>query len=124
VYHTQPNEAISAVVSNNMEVIPLLLKGTFSPMGEKVGFLRPYVSAGAGVNLVNYSQYLGEFPSTDGSASFAAQLGAGVLVPFSKSNSETGFKLGATYNYGAYNRNEVKNLNSAGLHAGVVFSLK
>lgn len=124
VYHTQGNELVSAVISNSMQVVPVLLKGTFSPMGNSTSSIKPYLSAGAGLNLVNYRQYLGEFPSSDASGVFAAQAGLGVLVPFNKTNSETGFKLGGTYNYAAYNKNGISNLNSVGLNAGVVFNLK
>ncbi len=124
VYHTQANETISAVVSNSMEIIPVLLKGTFSPMGDQASLIKPYVSLGAGLNLVNYRQYLGEFPGSDASGTFAAQAGAGVMVPFSKLNNNTGFKLGATYNYGAYNKNNIENLNNIGVNAGFIFNLK
>lgn len=124
VYHTQGNEMVSAVISNSMQIVPVLLKGTFSPMGNTTSLIKPYVSAGAGVNLVNYRQYLGEFPTSDASGAFAAQAGLGVLVPFNKNDSNTGFKLGGTYNYAAYNKNGISNLNSVGVNAGVVFNLK
>ena len=124
VYHTQGNELVSAVISNSMQVVPVLLKGTFSPLGNGTSFIKPYVSAGAGLNLVNYKQYLGEFPTSNASGVFAAQAGLGVLVPFNKNNTETGFKLGGTYNYAAYNKNGLSNLNSVGVNAGVVFNLK
>lgn len=124
VYHTQGNERVSAVISNSMQIVPVLLKGTFSPMGNTTSFIKPYLSAGAGINMVNYRQYLGEFPKSDASGAFAAQAGLGVLVPFNKNNTETGFKLGGTYNYAAYNKNGISNLNSVGVNAGVVFNLK
>ena len=124
VYHTQGNEMVSAVISNSMQIVPVLLKGTFSPMGNTTSSIKPYVSAGAGVNMVNYRQYLGEFPTSDASGAFAAQAGLGVLVPFNKNDSNTGFKLGGTFNYTAYNKNGISNLNSVGVNAGVVFNLK
>ena len=124
VYHSQGNELVSAVISNSMQVVPVLLKGTFSPMGNSSSAIRPYLSAGAGLNLINYKQYLGEFPTSDASGVFAAQAGVGVLVPFNKNNIETGFKLGGTFNYAAYNKNGISNLNSVGVNAGVVFNLR
>ncbi len=124
VYHTQGNELVSAVISNSMQIVPVLLKGTFSPMGNTTSLIKPYLSAGAGVNMVNYRQYLGEFPTSDASGAFAAQAGLGVLIPFNKNNTDTGFKLGGTYNYAAYNKNGISNLNSVGVNAGVVFNLK
>jgi hypothetical protein len=124
VYHTAPNEDISAVVSNSMEIVPIMLRGTFSPVGDNASAIKPFVTLGAGVNMVNYRQYLGEFPGSDASGNFAAQVGAGIMVPFSKDKTETGFRLGATYNYGAYDKNDISNLNSVGVNAGVVFALK
>lgn len=124
VYHAQGNELVSAVISNSMQIVPVLLKGTFSPMGNSSSSIRPFLSAGAGINLVNYRQYLGEFPTSEASGVFAAQAGLGVLVPFNKNNTETGFKLGGTYNYAAYNKNGLSNLNSVGLNAGIVFNLR
>lgn len=123
IYHTAPNEAISAVVSNSLEIIPILLKGSFSPAGGTAA-IKPYVSLAAGVNIVNYSQYLGEFPTSEASGTFAAQAGLGVMVPFSKAQPQTGIKIGGTYNYGAYNRNGISQLNSIGANLGVVFTLK
>ena len=124
VYHTQGNEVVSAVISNSMQVVPILLKGTFSPMGSTTAAIKPYLSAGAGINLVDYKQYLGEFPTSDAAGVFAAQAGLGVMVPFNKNNAETGFKLGGTYNYAAYKKNGLSNLSSVGVNAGVVFNLK
>ena len=124
VYHTQGNESISAVITNSMQVVPVLINGTFSPMGGKASFIKPYLSAGAGINLVDYRQYLGEFPSSDASGVFAMQAGAGVLIPFTKVNQETGFRIGANYNYAAYKKNGISNLSSVGVNAGIVFSLK
>ena len=124
VYQTKPNESISAVVSNSMQIMPVLVRGTFSPMGEQATAIKPYISLGAGVNMVNYKQYLGEFASSDASGSFAAQAGAGVMVPFNKAKTGTAFTLGATFNYGAYNKNDIANLNSVGVNAGVLFALK
>ncbi len=124
IYHTQGNEVVSAVISNSMLVVPLLVNGTYSPMGKKPAIIQPYVSAGAGVSMVSYKQYLGEFPTSSNSAAFTASAGAGILVPFNRNNSNTGFKLGASYNYAAYNKNGLSNLNTIGANAGVVFNLK
>jgi hypothetical protein len=124
-YKLEGNETVSAVVSNSMDIMPVLLRGTFYPMGaSETAKVHPYISGGAGVNLVNYGQYLGEFGGTEGSTAFAAQAGAGVLIPFGRKINQTGFKLGATYNYSTYNRNDVSKLNTMGFNAGVVFGLR
>ncbi len=124
VYKLQGNQVISAVVSNSMDIVPLLLRGTFYPLGSSAtAKIQPYVSAGAGVSFVNYSQYLGEFGGSQTSATFAAQAGAGIVIPFG-SIDQNGIKIGATYNYTSYNQNSISKLNSVGVNAGVVFGLK
>ena len=123
LYKTGLNETTSAVVTNSMDVIPFMLRGTYFPMGGSRS-IQPYVSAGAGVNVVNYSQYLGQFPETDISFPLAAQAGAGVMIPLGKALRESTFKLGATYNYAAYNKNNLSNLSSVGAHAGIVFAIR
>jgi len=125
VYKLEGNQLVSAVVSNTMDIIPFVLRGTFQPLGEiDSKKIQPYLTAGAGVNLVNYGQYLGEFGGVQSSAAFAAQAGAGIKIPFGNRYNQTAFKLGATYNYSSYNRNELSGLNTLGFHAGVVFALK
>lgn len=122
-YKLDGNQTVSAVVSNTLDVTPIMLRGTFFPTGNSTAKVQPYISAGAGINMVNYGQYLGEFGNTETSTPFAVQAGAGIRIPFANAN-QTAFKLGATYNYSAYNRNDIKNLNSIGYNAGVVFTLK
>jgi hypothetical protein len=125
VYKLQGNQAVSAVVSNTLEIVPVMLRGTFSPWGASAtAKVQPYISAAAGVSLVNYGQYLGEFGGTQASGAFAAQAGAGIKIPFGNRYNQTAFKIGATYNFTNYKRNEISNLNTAGVNAGVVFALK
>lgn len=122
LYKTDVNETTSAVVTNTMEVLPLMLRGTYFPKGSSAT-IQPYVSAGAGVNLVNYSKYFGQFADNQASVPIAAQAGAGVVIPFGKFN-QSGIKLGATYNFSSYNKNNISNISSIGAHAGVVFALR
>lgn len=125
LYKLEGNQTVSAVLTNSMDIVPVLLRGTYYPMGGSASaIVQPYVSAGAGVNMVNYGQYLGEFGGIQSSSAFAAQAGAGIVIPFGKRVNQTGFKLGVTYNYSSYNRNDISKLNSAGINAGVVFSLR
>jgi hypothetical protein len=123
VYKMDNNQTVSAVISNNLELMPLMVRGTYFFAGGSSA-IQPYFSAGAGANFVNYAQYLGEFGGPQSSASFAAQAGAGVLVPFGKKLNRSGLKLGATYNYLPYNKNDLSNLNNIGANIGVVFALK
>ena len=122
-YKTGENETISAVLSNTVELMPVMLNGTFSPLSGTSSAVHPYVSLGAGLNLVNYRQYYGEFSSGTVSAPLTAQAGAGFMVPFGKTKSSS-FQLGATYSHTPYNANELKNLNNVGVQAGIVFPIK
>ncbi len=122
LYKTGVNETTSAVVTNTMEVLPLMIGGTYFPKGGSAT-VQPYLSAGAGVNLVNYSKYFGQFADNPASIPIAAQAGAGVVIPLGKYN-QSGIKLGATYNFAAYNKNNISNISTVGAQAGVVFALR
>lgn len=119
IYHSGGQD-VSAVLSNSVQTTPLLLKGNYFFM--PTSFLHPYVSLGAGVNIINFKQYLGEFGSNDTHAGFLAEGGVGLMIPFRKTGT-TGFNIGASYNYSPYNKDGYKNLNSANIHAGLVFEL-
>ncbi len=123
VYQTGSTEATSGVLSNSIQTIPLLAKITYSPLGGKTGFIQPYVTGGAGVSFVNFQQYLGEFGASYNAASFAAQAGAGVFIPFGKLSS-AGIRLGADYNYVPYNKDGFGSLNTLDIRAGVYFPLR
>lgn len=125
VYKLDGNQTVSAVLSNTMEIVPLVLRGTYFPLGATAtSIIQPYVYAGAGVSMVNYGQYLGEFGGTQASTPFTAEAGAGIKIPFGRSYNQTAFKLGATYSYINYNHNDITKLNSVGFNAGVVFAIR
>ena len=125
LYKLDGSQTVSAVLTNSMDIVPVLLRGTFYPLGNSVtAIVQPYVSVGAGVNLVTYGQYLGEFGGTESSAAFAAQAGAGIKIPFGNKLNQNGIKIGATYNYCNYNSNDISKLNNIGISAGVIFKLK
>lgn len=124
VYKLSDGSDISAVVTHSMQLIPIVAKAMYMPNAENERALQPYVSAGAGVNLVNFSEYLGEFSSANAtSAKFTAQAGAGVKIPVGKSN-RAGFLLGATYNFTPYNEYDIKAISAVNLQAGFQFRLK
>ncbi|MBN9299058.1 MAG: porin family protein [Filimonas sp.] len=123
IYSLDKNQDISAVVTNSVQSAPILIKTVFSPLGnDRRTMIQPYISAAAGLNLLTNSQYLGQFNSSDASARFMAQAGAGVQIPFSKL-SNSAFFVGATYNYISYNKNGLNNFNTIDLQAGVRFPL-
>jgi hypothetical protein len=121
--YKQEGQTISAVKTNAIDVMPLLVRGTYLPMGNSKASIQPYVSAGAGVNFINYQQYLGEFGGGEYAVPLAVQAGAGVMIPVG--NKNTSFKLGADYNYSGYTSSGQKvKLGNVGVHAGVVFPIK
>ena len=123
LYKTGNNETTSAVVSNSVQIMPVLAKAELYPLGGKKSHIQPYITAGAGIGITSFTQYLGEFGGTDNSASFMLQGGAGVIVPFSERGT-SGFKIGADYNMVSYNRNGFNNFNNINFQAGVFFPLK
>jgi hypothetical protein len=123
LYQTDDHEITSAVLSNSIQTIPILAKGNFMPFGGKHALVQPYLSVGAGVSIINFSQYLGEFGGTSTNGSITAQGGAGVTIPFGR-YSIAGLSLGADYNYIAFNKYGYNNLSNIGFHAGVYFPLR
>lgn len=120
VYHTGDGSDVSAVVSNSVQQIPVLLTANYSLL--KKGWIRPYVGAGAGVNFVSFDQYLGEFDDPHSLTKWALKGEAGFFVPLS-SYSSTALKIGASYNYAPFNSYGVKNLDSWGIEAGIRFPI-
>jgi opacity protein-like surface antigen len=112
---------ISAVVTNSIQVMPVLVKGNYNFLKE--GPVIPYAGLGAGINLVNYDQYLGEFPASNATlkAAFSGEAGIKIPVGYSK---EGGINIGAHYNYLPYNYSGIKNLNNWGAHVGFYFPLR
>lgn len=111
---------VSAVVSNSIQQIPLLVSVDYTLL--KKGFIRPYVGAGAGVNFISFDQYLGEFDNPGTSTHFAARGEAGIVIPLS-SYSPTAIRIGGSYNYAPYNKYGIDNMSNWGIHAGISFGL-
>lgn len=121
IYHSGPSQDISAVISNSIQTTPVILKAKYYPLPDS--YVRPYISAGAGGNLVNFKQYLGEFGSTQTNFGFLAQAGVGIMVPFKKM-STSGFYLGSTYDYAPYKKDGYKDLSSLNFQAGINFEIR
>ncbi|HRO46070.1 outer membrane beta-barrel protein [Agriterribacter sp.] len=120
VYDTKDG-AISAVLSNSIQTVPVMLKGRFNLAPS--GMVQPYVGAGVGGNFVSYSQYLGEFAGSKSGVYFAASPEAGIAIPFRK-HGASAFTLGGRYNFMPFSYSDNKNLNNWGLYAGIKFPLK
>src|SRR6476659_4019538 len=59
LYNTGDKEVTSAVLSNSVQIIPLLAKAEFYPLGGKQSIVQPYITAGAGLGITSFTQYLG-----------------------------------------------------------------
>lgn len=123
-YRMEDGSDISAVVSNSVQNTALMAKGMFLPLGADSSRLQPYISAGAGVNMVQYGQLLGEFSNGDDAfIRFAAQGGAGIKYALGQ-NRRTALTLGAVYNYMPLNQYGIKNTNNIAFQAGLRFALR
>jgi hypothetical protein len=123
LYKTGDNETTSAVLSNSVQIMPLMAKAEVYPMGGTKSPVQPYLSLGAGLGVTSFTQYLGEFGGSDNSAGFMLQGGAGVAIPFN-SNGLSGFRLDANYNMVTYNRSGLGNFNNVNFQAGFYLPLK
>lgn len=123
-YRMGDGSDISAVVSNSLQTTALMAQGMYFPKGADSSRLQPYVSAGAGVNMVQYSQLLGEFSNGDDVwLRFAAQAGAGLQYRVGN-GGRTALMLGVAYNYMPLNKMEVKNVNNLAIQAGVRIAMR
>jgi len=117
-YDDGKGSTISAVVSNSVQQIPLLLTANYTLV--KKGFIHPDIGAGGGVNFVPVDQDLGEFNDPQTKTKWALKGEAGFYIPLS-SYSSTAIKVGGSYNYSPYNSDGVKNLDTWGIEAGIRF---
>lgn len=122
LYPTGDHETTSAVLSNSVQTMPLLAKAELFPLGGKSS-IQPYISAGAGLGIVSFTQYLGEFGSSENSAGFMLQGGAGIKIPFGVTKN-AGVSLGANYNMINYKKNGFDNFDNVNFQAGLYFPLR
>lgn len=123
-YQTGQNEITSAVLTNSVQIIPILAKGRFYPLGnEQKSMVQPYLSAGAGFSLINFEQYQGQFGGSDNQLKFSWQGGAGADIRFSKT-SRAGFTCGIQYNNAGYKEFGFGNFNSINVQAGIYLPME
>jgi len=123
LYNTGDKEVTSAVLSNSVLIMPVLAKAEFYPLKGKKSFVQPYITAGAGLALTGFTQYLGEFGGTDNGTGFMLQGGAGVAIPFN-STCNSGLTIGANYNIVSYNKYDLDNFNNLSIKAGLFFPIR
>lgn len=120
VYHGAGSD-ISAVITNSVQIIPLMVKGKyrFTPSG----VVQPFVGLGIGGNLVQYSKYYGQFADAGSGFSFAAQPEVGVHIPVSRARG-IGINIAAAYNYVPFQKLDADGLHHATIKAGVSIPMR
>ncbi|HEY0679099.1 MAG TPA: hypothetical protein VGD17_12480 [Chitinophagaceae bacterium] len=117
----QSGTDISAVVSNSIQVMPILLKGSMNL--KQMGAVLPYVSLAAGGNFIQYRKFYGEFTDSRYTFGFAAQPSVGVHIPFGRTNA-VAFHLAAGYNFMPFSYNDADGLSHGVIKAGISVPLQ
>lgn len=110
---------ISAVKSHSLQIIPLMLKGSYSNIKEGSVF-QPYAGIAAGGSLINYEEWFGTLVDKKGGFRFTVAPEIGTRISFNK-YSLAGADLSLRYHYTAFKYNDVKNLQTLSLNLGLFF---
>lgn len=116
LYKLQDGSDISAVVTNSVQIIPVLLNARYAFMD---GAIKPYVAAGVGAGFISNSQFVGEYDNNESKVQFMARPEVGVQFALGKGYSPVGIVLGANYNYVNYNSPGIDNMSHIGFKAGI-----
>lgn len=121
VYTTSEGSHISAVLSNSIQVTPVLFTGQYNFLpGQKI---QPYASLGIGGNIITYSQLLGAYTNDSRSkVAFAAKPEVGINFPVAANRFQVG--IGAAFNYMPFNYGGIDNLNNLSIQGGISFPLR
>jgi hypothetical protein len=120
VYHGAGSD-ISAVITNSIQVIPILLKGKYEFTHS--GIVQPFAALGVGGSLAQYSKYYGEFSDAHSAFTFTAQPQVGLHIPIGRMKT-AGINVAAAYNYVPYKGLDADGLNHASIQAGVSIPLR
>lgn len=123
VYNYGKSQQLSAVLTNSLQIVPVMARVELYPFAASLSAVRPYIAVAAGANFINYSQYLGQFSSADAITGFRAQGGIGLKIPFSKTGG-WGANVGGSYDIAPYKKHGFKDLNTVNIHGGVYFSIE
>lgn len=137
MYVRSDGSNMSAVLSRSLQTIPILFKTNYflkqmkpatntrigAPKEQSSFQALPYVSLGAGLNMVAYQQLVGIFTNADDfRLGFAAQAGLGVKVPFGMF-LQNGIVLEGNYNLMPFNQFVMDNLNHFNFRLGLQFEV-
>ena len=113
--------AISAVITNSIQVIPIMLKGKYNFSGE--GFIQPFAALAAGGNFIQYQKYYGQFVDSRSKFGFAAQPEIGIYIPISNMR-KIGLEIAGAYNIMPFKYNDADGLNHISVKAGINIHLQ
>jgi hypothetical protein len=111
----------SAVISNSVQTIPVMVKAKY--LFSKEGVIRPFGALAAGVNFARYDKYYGQFVDSRSKVGFAAQPEAGIHIPVG-AYKNAGIEISAAYNLMPFKYNDAENLNHVSIKAGVSIPLQ
>lgn len=120
LYRLEDGSDLSAVRSHSLQTIPVLVKAMYLPLPDKK--TQPYITAGAGANLVQVQELYGGFDNVnDMQVGFAAQAGAGLKYFVT---NRTALQAGAVYNYMPFNKLDIGAVSHVAVQAGIRFTLR
>jgi hypothetical protein len=114
VLHEEGSD-FSAVISNSVQTIPVMVKAKF--LFAKEGVIRPFGAIAAGANFARYNKYYGQFVDSRSKVGFAAQPEAGIHIPVG-AYKNAGIEISAAYNVMPFKYNDAENLNHVSIKAG------
>lgn len=120
LYKLTDGSDISAVVTNSVQTIPVLLQARYTFYRGKV---RPYAGIGVGGNMILFDQYLGEFSNSHNHFKFAARPQVGVQIPIGQMKVAA-VNISAAYNYLPYREYGLDNVSNWNVSAGLKFPLR
>ena len=118
--HDQGSD-LSAVISNSIQVIPIMLKGKYNFSNE--GVIQPFAALATGGNFIQYQKYYGQFVDSRSKFGFAAQPEIGLHIPISKMR-KIGLDVAAAYNIMPFKYNDADGLNHIAVKAGINIPLQ
>lgn len=118
VYHGAGSD-ISAVITNSIQTIPLVLKGKYQ--FTQSGPVQPFAALGLGGSLVQYNKYYGQFSDSHSAFGFTAVPEVGVHIPV---NRNVGINVAAAYNYVPLKILDADGLSHASVQAGISIPLR
>jgi len=119
-FHT-PGSDLSAVITNSVQITPLLLKGAYAFTESNT--VQPFVALGVGGSLVQYRKYYGQFSDSRSAFGFMAQPELGVKAAIGRAK-RTSVHVAAAYDYVPFSYSDADGLHHASLKAGVSIPLR